>query len=466
MKFNGRSRIAAKKLPVGLVLVLLLAGGMTWWFRSHSKGPPNIIVITLESVRPDHMAGLGGSRVTCANLDALVRESMVYENAYSVTSWTLSAHASLFTGLYPTSHKTKTPSSKLDDSYTTLAEILTEQGYQCAGVISGPYLRKAHNLHQGFEFYDESAAARGHHVAHDDVTNPQMEKSLRDFIKNQRDRLRPLFLFAYFWDPHYDYIPPAPYNRMFVGPDCEQIDITKYELSDTVNANISKGQLAYVISQYDGEIRWTDEHLGRLFQLLKEEDLWDNTLLIVTADHGEEFFEHGQKGHYNNIYTENVHVPLIIKYPQGTPRGRDSRLVSLIDILPTVLEVAEITTSILHQGYSLLTAPKPDRPIFYELLLIWYDRRTVEEWFAIRQGDYKLISVSGKKRIELYNIKEDPQEMNDLFGREKTRERTLMKILEQWHKNAKALAENFHTAGGAELNDEAIERLRSLGYIK
>lgn len=466
---------------LALLGVALLAVGLgALWFWPGGDQPVNIILITLESLRPDHLASFSGKRVTSPNLDALAKEAMVYDDCHSVTSWTLSAHASLFTGLYPSAHQTTRPTSKLGSSYTTIAEILSGRGYQSAGIVSGPYLQSQHNLNQGFEYYDDSPSEQTNRLAHGDITNPKMESLLRAFITKGRDKNRPFFLFAYFWDPHYDYIPPAPYNKMFVSPDCEPIDVTRYESSKRVHANITSGQLEYVTSQYDGEIYWTDEHLGRFFDLLKAEGLWDNTVIIVTADHGEEFFEHGKKGHKNNLYVESVQVPLIIKYAKGGPQGADSRLVSLVDIFPTILDLTHTPADPFpHQGRSLLeVSPSPERAIFYELLSLWYYRSTAgpgqtpklhtkkEQWFAIRQGDDKLIQATGPDQTELYNVRKDPKEQEDVSAQNPARTQELANRLEQWKEQMRAVAATYRAGGKAKLDKKQLERLRSLGYLQ
>jgi arylsulfatase A-like enzyme len=302
-----------------------------------------------------------------------------------------------------------------------------------------------------------------------------MELHLRAFVKSRRDAKRPFFLFGYLWDPHYDYIPPAPYDQEFVGANTETIDVTGYEFTNKVNASISPAQLRYVISQYEGEIAWTDALLGRFLQLLKDDGLWDDTLIIVTSDHGEEFFERGKKGHKNNLFRESVHVPLIVKYPRGGPRGRSSRLVSLVDILPTILDVTGARSSVPHQGRSLrLPEAEQDRAIFFELLAVWYlqkptekeSQKSEENWFAVRQGDYKLIAVPDEGRFELYNVREDPGERTDLAGREPLRARKLRAALAEWHGRSKAVATNFREGGNAELSPENLERLRALGYLR
>jgi arylsulfatase A-like enzyme len=433
--------------------------------------PPNVVLITVESLRPDHMASYGGPRVTSPHIDALAREGMLYENARAPTSWTLPSHASLFTGLYPTVHQTTAPLGKLGDSYTTLAEVLAAHGYQTAGVVSGPYLRREHGLAQGFQFWDDSIAALTDFEAHNEVTSPRMEASLAAWLREKRDPKRPFFLFAYFWDPHYDYIPPPPYSEMFVDAGMRPVDVTNYELSPAVHAGIPKEELAWVEAQYDGEIRWTDDHLGRFFDLLRAQGLWDHTLVIVAADHGEEFFEHGRKGHMNALYVESVHVPLIVKYPHGGPVGRDPRLASLVDVFPTVLQVTGTPADLPLQGRSLLRAPEPDRPVFTELRATRYfgpsyEYSTVKHWEAIREGDWKLITVAEEKRTELYDVAKDPAETNNVASEEPERTGEMRAALTQWQEKARRLAANFRPGGRATVEAAARDRLRALGYLR
>lgn len=436
---------------------------------------PNIFLLTIESLRPDHVGSYSGERKTTPNLDALAREAVVYEDAHAVTSWTLASHASMFTGLYPTAHGAVGPKSKLPDTARTLADLLAAEGYQTAGVASGPYLAKSHNLSQGFEYYDQSAATLGTQGgAHDDVTNPILEKVIFRFLDSYRDPERPLFLFAYYWDPHYDYIPPAPFDAMFVDDDSERVDLRGYESSLRVTSKITDAQLRYVVSQYDGEIRHTDAYLGRLFDRLKESGLWDDSVIIVTSDHGEEFFDHGQKGHKRTLYSESVHVPLIVKLPSAAQTGRDSRLVSLVDLFPTILELAGIELEVPHQGASLFAPePDPERSIFFELLSTFYHRltdgpgfrRVDEEWLAIRRGDHKLLIVPAEQRVELYRVSSDPAEQHDIAIEAPELVEQLEAVLTEWRERSRMLSE-VGSSTEAELDSTQVERLRALGYLE
>jgi len=438
---------------------------------------PNIVLVTFESLRADHVRCYGYERDTTPAIDALAAEGIVFDRAYAVTSWTLTSHASMFTGLYPTAHRVIGPRDKLDDSYTTLAELLTQAGYQTAGLVAGPYLRTNFNLNQGFGYYDQSAAnPKGNNAAWSDITNPHMEAGLRRFLREQRRAEQPFFLFLYLWDPHYDYIPPEPFDTKFVPSHAEPVDLDEYELKGAVTKDISDNQLAYVLSQYDGEILCTDALLGRLWDLLEDLGVWRDTAVIVAGDHGEEFFEHGTKGHKNNLYVESLHVPLIVKPPGNPVRRRDGRTATLLDVFPTVLELAGITAEGAYHGRSLLQPPsREEEPIFFELETSNYFIRPKTgkkykksvTWYAVQEGDYKLITVQGSDVWELYNVAEDPGERRPLASptHEAIVARLRTELATQRIRMERAAAGQGR-AGQADLTPEDLERLKSLGYIK
>jgi arylsulfatase A-like enzyme len=444
---------------------------------------PDVVLVTLESLRIDRVGAQGGGspgrpeRPLTPNLDAFAAGATVYEDAHSVTSWTLAAHASLFTGLYPSGHQTTGPLDRLDDSYPTLAEILAAAGYQTAGVVSGPYLRRTHNLSQGFELYDDSIASLASRLAHDDVTNPAMLDSLRRFLDQQRDPERPFFLFAYFWDPHFDYLPPPPWDAAFAPPEAEPFDARDFDTNPAIHAGMDARRLAWLRALYDGEIRWTDEHLGRLLALLRERDLFDGALVVVTADHGEEFFEHGEKGHKNNLYAETVRVPLIVKYPGQREGARDPRLASLVDVLPTILEAAGLAAEFPIAGRSLREPhPDPARAVLYELETSRFYGAAdgsisgrASRWRALRRGEMKLVEreAQGPGGVErrLFRVARDPGEQADLAASEPERAAELARELEGEVARARAGADGRRRGGEARLTDEERAQLEELGYF-
>ncbi len=462
-------------------LAALAAAGCTR--AAPGPRPPDVVLITLESLRIDRVGAQGGAspgrpRVPLTpNLDAFAAGATLYPDAHSVTSWTLAAHASLFTGLYPSGHQTTGPRDRLGDSYPTLAEALVARGYETAAVVSGPYLRRAHELAQGFEAYDDAIASITNRLAHDDRTNPALLESVRRFLDEERDSGRPLFLFAYFWDPHFDYLPPPPWDAAFVPAEAESFDVRDFDINPAIHAGMDAHRLAWLLSQYDGEIRWTDEHVGRLFALLRERGIWDDALVVVTADHGEEFFDHGEKGHKNNLHAETVRVPLIVKYP-GQVEGRtDPRVASLVDVLPTVLEAAGAQVEFPVHGRSLREPhPDPERSILYELDTSQYygaaDGRIDvhrSRWRGLRRGELKLVereSGAGDLERRLFRVSRDPLEREDLSMREPERVAELTRELAAELERARAAASGHRPGGPAQLTDEERAQLEALGYFE
>jgi arylsulfatase A-like enzyme len=467
------ARSVLRCVPALIVLALAVACG-----RGNRTGTaptrPNILLITIESLRADHVGCYGYGRDTTPSLDALSREGVLFERAYSVTSWTLASHASIFTGLYPGAHRVIRPHDRLDDSYETLAETLRAAGYQTAGFVSGPFLRTVHNLQQGFDLYDDSGVrVTSSTSANEDVTNPWMEQLLLRFIGGQRDPAKPFFLFAYLWDPHYDYIPPPPYDRMFLPPGAEPIDLRGYENRNIVKPGIRPAQLEYVISQYDGEIRWTDDMLGRLWKRLRALGLWENTVIIVTSDHGEAFFEHGAKGHKNSLHVEEIHVPLVIKPAGRTPMRRDARVANLVDLHPTLLDLAGLRSDRPWHGRSLLDPiDSPQPATFFELETSLYverpgekelERRS-EEWFAIREGNFVLQALKPKDRWELYDVAADPGERRPLDTGHPAFQ-PLRLELDAHLAETNQLSSRWRRSEPAKLSPADEDRLRALGYV-
>jgi arylsulfatase A-like enzyme len=444
---------------------------------------PDVVIVTIESLRVDRVGAQGGASAgrpevaLTPHLDAFAAEATLYEDAHAVTSWTLASHASLFTGLYPSGHQTTGPRDRLDDSYPTLAEALAARGYQTAAVVSGPYLRRTHNLAQGFEFYDDRVASLTSRLAHDDVTSPALLEALRRFLDEERDPARALFLFAYFWDPHFDYLPPAPWDSAFVPVGAEAFDARGFDTNPAIHAGMEARRLAWLRAQYEGEVRACDEELGRLLALLRERGIYDGALVVVTADHGEELFEHGEKGHKNNLHAESVRVPLVVKYPGQRAGRRDPRPASLVDVLPTVLDVVGATPAFPVHGRSLVEpAPDPARDLLFELDTSRYTAASegsisseTSHWRALRRGELKLVErelAPGRVERRLYRVAQDPGEREDLAAREPEQVALLARELEAAIARARADAARYRRGGPARLTDAEREQLEALGYFE
>lgn len=464
---------ASRTLCLGAAAVLLCVAGCA---AERPPDQPPVVLITLESLRTDVVAAYGGASSTRPEepvtpmLDALAAGATLYTDAHAVTSWTLASHASLFTGLYPAAHQTQGPMDRLGDDYATLGETLAMAGYETVGVVSGPYLRRRHNLHQGFERWHDDLASPINGVAHDDVTNPGMVERIRAVL-DSRDEDRPLFLFAYFWDSHFDFLPPAPYDALYVPDDAEPFDARGFDANPAIHPYMAPERLRWLRSQYAGDARWTDAALGEVLDALRAHGLYDEALVIVTADHGEEFFEHGAKGHKKNLHAETVRVPLVIKYPGQREGARDDRLVSLVDVVPTVLDVVAQEPAASLEGFSLRGAAPPDRAIAFDLHATWYAAGGAREqrWRAVRDATHKLLWSEGggaPGRDQLYDVARDPGERDDLASQRAARVEALRARYAALVATSLEIAAAHEAGGEASLASEEREQLEALGYLR
>jgi arylsulfatase A-like enzyme len=294
---------------------------------------------------------------------------------------------------------------------------------------------------------------------------------LRYLDEGARDE-RPFFLFAYLWDPHYDFIPPAPYDTLFRTEGAEPFDGTNFELNPLIHPGMPPGRLAWLVDQYEGEIRWTDDLLGRLWEALRRHGLWENTVVVVTADHGEEFYDHGEKGHKNNLHAETIHVPLVIKWADGRRPAVDDRLAGLIDIFPTLVEATRTDFDGELHGRSLLgRARGDDDPLFFELVTTFYGvganrgRNEMEQWWGVRRGDFKMVSVPGRRWNTLYDVRGDPTERSPVEQARPELLEEMLELLGPWQRRMQGMAKKHDPREPAFLSGEEIDRLKSLGYM-
>jgi arylsulfatase A-like enzyme len=377
-------------------------------------GPPpryNVLLISLDTVRRD-VLGCYGRRPVHApgtsptpNLDALARDGVLMQDAYAPSSWTLPSHLSMMTGEPPLVHGVDYDTTTLDPATPTLAEMLQHAGYRTAGVYSAPYLEPHWGFGRGFEDYQaaygsavveasarsaalrariDAAAAAGDWARYDDLRRAQVTVdddlftiAHRDVTSDQVTRAvlaaidgkdaRPWFVFAHYFDPHYDYVPPPPYDTRFdpdytgtldgrgflTNPRIARRDPTR---PDAYVREIGDRDLEHLVALYEGEVAWVDEHLGTIFHALDARGETARTLVIVVADHGEEFFEHGGIGHHRTLFEESVRVPLLLRLPGVLPAGASvAGLVSVTDVFPTVLEIVGLPRPATASSSSFLS---------------------------------------------------------------------------------------------------------------
>jgi arylsulfatase A-like enzyme len=395
----------------------------------------NVMIIAVDTLRPDHLGCYGYPRHTSPCIDELADQGVLCENAMSHSPWTLPSFASVFTSLYPTQHGAVQLGNGLRSSFPTLAEILKAHGYTTGAVINAPTLKPANRVNRGFDFYD--TVPRGTRVADGTTTD------VLAWIDGAKDR--PFFMFAHYFDPHLPYAPPAPYDRMF---DCDyrgrignSFDAEGF--AEEKSKRFSQMEVLtpedwnHIRSLYDGEIVFTDTEIARLLRGLEERGLRQNTLIVFLSDHGEEFYDHGGFGHGHSLYSELITVPLIFSLPGRFAAGvRLTRQVRLVDVAPTILDVLEVGPTPGFEGVSLkpllegkgaveasTTRLLPPDAALAEATTLGPEKKSITSY------PWKLIYNMGTQERTLFNLEEDPEERHDLGPEGLPRQRELEQML-------------------------------------
>jgi arylsulfatase A-like enzyme len=430
---------------------------------------PNVLLISIDTLRKDHCSAYGYERDTTPNLHMLAEQGARFDRAYAPSASTAPSHATMFTSLYPVTHQVLTQGHKLSQEDYTLAEHLSAIGYQTAAVVASYVLDAKFGFAQGFTFYDDdfrllaSSSRRqyfpGQPEVIDQIAGETTWKAIA-WLMTQRNPERPFFLFVHYIDPHAPYVPPEPFLSRF-APQGSQPD-----------------ELENIIGRYDGEIAYTDLAIGSLFLALKNMGLEENTLVVVTADHGEGLGQHDHLGHSHNIYEEAVRVPFLFRFPNRIPRGCVfDAPVEQVDIVPTILDLLGVKKDgFSFQGRSLAAALRDgspldvDRPV-YLYREVYKDRQMKSfsgkkillngEKLAIRTRKWKYIEGEGENTRELFDLVSDPREQVNLTTTFPGKTAELATQLKEWKKRYIRI-----NSVQGKLSEEDIERLRALGYVK
>lgn len=425
----------------------------------------NVILISIDSLRADRLGSYGNEHDTSPTLDRLARDGIRFTDAMSTTSWTLPSHVSMLTGRYLLSHGVITRNDRIPDGIPMLAESLQRAGIATGGVVSAPMLVSKYGFPRGFDEYDESTVPS---KSWDDalVAEPAprgTELAMKWLRARAGERF---FLFLHYWDVHYDYAPPPPYDTMF-DPDYRgTINASNFYHNKDLHAGMAPRDLQHVFALYDGEIRWVDDHVAEVVALVGQLGLAQNTAIIVTADHGDEFFEHGFKGHTRTLYREVTQVPLIMRVP-GAAAGRVvSTPVSLVDIAPTILELMGVGAPAGMNGVSLVAALRGGRLAEREAVHAWLCAQNQSANCQAMQysGTGMLIHLFQPLRIEFYGPS-DLWQQHDIAGTaEWPRNRQLASL--EGYLNARW--QQYRNVGGGkrevDIDKSTMERLRALGY--
>lgn len=438
-------------------------------FRPTPSGP-NILLILLDTARPDRMSLYGYDRETTPHLESLAEQSTIYTQAYSTSSWTPPSHASLFTGLLPCDHGVTQEAGsyppKLSTKALTLAELLWEAGYRTTAIVGNGILPANGGFSQGFEEYHEVWRLEP------SVDQHPSERLLRDVLERESDR--PYFVFINLIEPHSPYDSSDEFfGRYDRHPELEHLVHNDWQ-KHLLERAYSETEHEHLGDLYDSEIQYVDALIGNMLQLLSDHEVLEETMLVITSDHGEHFGEHGLVEHVFNVYDSNVRIPLLIRYPPlFMPGLRDSSLVQLHDLFETIPTVAGVGTRRQAVGVNLLAGVSQDRPVFLEYyepvhVLPRFGNDPKLERFkrrlqAVRRQDFKLILGSDGSR-ELYDVVDDPSELYDLSDREEYGD-VLTGLTTLIRGQLSGCDGSSDESGPIELDEETLRELRSLGYI-
>ena len=500
-----RAQFAFTLVAFGAFVLAALFVGRDWPVRvavegSPPRGKPNVLFITMDTVRADHCSLYGYERDTTPNLRELSREATLYSRAVSASDFTLATHAAMFTGLYPdwngaiqTAGSINQVAMPLEPQHVTLAETLRSAGYWTAEAAANyAFLNSWTGLTRGFSteeirqavglstytrrsYFRESVRRLAAPIidlqALDRTTLAANDINRRGiaFLERAKSENIPFFLFLNYMDAHTPYIPGAPFNRRYVSGNLRLAPTAISDLMLNVNSgrhHLSHEEAEYLTAEYDGGIAAEDAAIGDLLAQLRNLGLFDNTLIVITADHGDTFGEHGLMDHFLGfVYQELVHVPLLIKYPGQHEAARVDELASQVDLMPTVLDSLGLPLPAKSQGRSLLKSdPDPTRVV--------YSRGTRSP--VVGQGNPRLLGLrraifSGSMKLifwtngspELYDLAADPSEEHNLYRAD---DPTSIKLSDQLNKWISEMPR--HNVQGHKLDQATAERLKSLGYVQ
>jgi arylsulfatase A-like enzyme len=485
-----------RRIPSGLACWSLLLLGVAGWRMAAPQARPvkleqavqserkirHVVLITVDTLRPDALGGGMESGCESPAMDALAGSGVTFESAYATSSWTQPSVASIMTGLSPAVHGVSRKQARFPEAATSLEDFFHEEGYLTAAFGANILMTPQKALSRSFDVYEfpglpplETLATRavarfrGPLRMSDQHRTEGITAAAEAWVELHSDE--DFFLWLHYFDPHAPYLPPEEFiDEADLGP------AYRIALGFDEDRAVSKfmppppGQQAMLRKMYCGEVRYVDDRVGRLLELLRSLRIYDDALIVLTSDHGEEFWEHGSAFHGHSLYQELIEAPLFLKLPggNGNHRTRVSEPVSNVRVAPTILDLSEIEFDPRRfSGGSLKplwedaegTNPKP---VFGSHNML-RDRQR-----AVVLGDWKYIWHPDSRRDELYHLKEDPQERMNLLTRETERVEQMRVLLEEHLSESAELRQRLGIRGRSpgRLQQDMERRLRSLGYIE
>ncbi|MHC4183082.1 MAG: sulfatase-like hydrolase/transferase [Planctomycetota bacterium] len=442
----------------------------------------NVILITVDTLRADVLSPYNKQGVSTPHINQLAGDGLLFTRAISPSPWTLPSLASIMTGLSPSVHMVTGSKSKLIDTLPALAEYTRDAGYFTTAIVHNDYLRPATNLSQGFLEYNflqnpsfgDSYGVRLLQGLLPKHFPPPPWPSTNDHTRLAINWLesnyeRDFFLWLHYLDPHAPYTPPMDYLPKKEPPPGIGTSFTKQRevISGTFVPSLTERE--WIKDLYDGEVRYVDENVGKLLDTLKRLNQYDKSLIIITSDHGEEFWEHSRHGHGHTLYNELLWVPLIIKLPQSASKGQINQIVSTQSIMPTILDLCGIyyESDYLSSG-SLSPLWKFNPHSFDGQPIISTGQILFDNQESVIFDRLKYIRSPLTNREELYDLVRDPEEQISVVPSFPDKVRRARNILREHNEKAKKLKERYLITSKeeTEFDTETMQRLKALGYIQ
>ena len=443
------------------LLALLAAAGCTpRQVASRVFARPPIIIVDIDTLRADHLGVYGYARDTSPQIDAFARDAVRFEWAFSQAPNTPPSQTSIFTGLYPIRHGRIGNNHVLADEVTTLAESLHAVGYETAAFVDGGLMADGFGLEQGFDIYDDGAGGLA-----------KIGKKALDWLDARQED--PFFLLVHTYDVHSPYEnSPEPYRSMFLDgfelPSEAFRDAMSGAMAEAwqpqqllADPQLTEAELNYAKAMYDSGIRYVDDWFGTLRAFLERRGLWEPAIVVVVSDHGDEFQEHGSLFH-EKLYAAVTHIPLIIKLPGAGPVARIDAVAESIDLMPTLLALAEAPVPPDIDGESLMPLIEGTGESDRRLAISespFYGRRV-----AFTTRDHRMLVSLKTKETELYAYREDRQEANDISEDVPRVAYRLRRGAIRWNQAMKDRSRE--AAERNDLKDETIQQLKALGYLR
>jgi arylsulfatase A-like enzyme len=439
--FPGVMRKKSGRICVPLVVFALTCISGACGRLSLGKRPLNFILITVDTLRADHLPCYGHPFPTGPRLCDLAAKSVLFARAISQSSWTLPGHASILTGVYPHLHGAEQWQTPINSRYPLLSEILSRHNYVTAAFVCSDFVGRKYGFDRGFAVFDDSLGPGDKDAT---FAAGVTDKAL-GWLKAGRPTQKPFFLWLHYFDPHHYFLPheEIEYGSISRSPQPGPVSYDQWNIHP-VKREVPREILDQFYALYSGEILFVDRHIGRLLDYLEEAGLMKETALIVTSDHGESFNDHDLMGHDNLLYQDLIHVPLFVYIP-GKPAAFDNRLTEIKDIMPTVLDLARIKKS----EYLADSIFSKARNVAYAEV----HNRNRNKRLAVLQDKWKLIYTEEKEIFELYDLQADLGEEHNVAAAHPALVRDLKTAL-------------FASMGVIEIDEKTKERLRSLGYIR